>query len=150
MNNFYLDSIRDSQKGYISDPWVFLRELAQNSRDACALEIKIDPGGHGSENEVIIFSDNGRGMTYKEAEKYLFRLYSSSKSKERTSVGMYGVGFWTIMKFEPDEIIIESYSEEEDRWAVTLDGNLDHRRSECKLRNFGTRVTLVRKKKYTN
>ena len=150
MNNFYLDSIRDSQKGYISDPWVFLRELAQNSRDACALEIKIDPGGHGSENEVIIFSDNGRGMTYKEAEKYLFRLYSSSKSKERTSVGMYGVGFWTIMKFEPDEIIIESYSEEEDRWAVILDGNLDHRRSECKLRNFGTRVTLVRKKKYTN
>ncbi len=73
MSNFYLDSIRDSQKGYIDDPWVFLRELAQNSRDSGALEIKIDPGGHGSDNEVIIFSDNGKGMTYKEAEKYLFR-----------------------------------------------------------------------------
>lgn len=150
MGNFYLDSIKDSQKGYIDDPWVFLRELAQNSRDSCALEIKIDPGGHGSENEVIIFSDNGRGMTYREAEKYLFRLYSSSKFKERTSVGMYGVGFWTIMKFEPDEIIIESYSEEEDRWAVILDGNLSHRRVECKLGKFGTRVTLVRKKKYSD
>ncbi|MCK5004009.1 MAG: ATP-binding protein [Candidatus Aminicenantes bacterium] len=150
MSNFYLDSIRDSQKGYIDDPWVFLRELAQNSRDSGALEIKIDPGGHGSDNEVIIFSDNGKGMTYREAEKYLFRLYSSSKFKERTSVGMYGVGFWTIMKFEPDEIMVESYSEEEDKWAVILDGNLNHRSAECKLGKFGTRVTLIRKRVYSD
>jgi len=146
MSNFYLDSIRDSQKGYIDDPWVFLRELAQNSRDSGALEIKIDPGGHGSDNEVIIFSDNGKGMTYREAEKYLFRLYSSSKFKEKTSVGMYGVGFWTVMKFEPDEIKIESYSEEEDKWAVILDGSLNHKSAECKLEKFGTRVTLIRKR----
>lgn len=79
MNKFFLNTIRDSQKGYINDPWVFLRELAQNSRDAGALEIRIDPGGYGSENEVVIFSDNGRGMTFKDAGKYLFRLYSSSK-----------------------------------------------------------------------
>lgn len=150
MNNFYLDSIRDSQKGYIDDPWVFLRELAQNSRDSGALEIKIDPGGFGSDKEVIIFSDNGKGMTYKEAEKYLFRLYSSSKFKERTSVGMYGVGFWTVMKFEPDEIMIESYSEEEDKWAVILDGNLNHRSAECKLGKFGTRVTLMRRRIYSD
>ncbi len=150
MGNFHLDSIRDSQKGYIDDPWVFLRELAQNSRDSGALEIKIDPGGHGSDNEVIIFSDNGKGMTYKEAEKYLFRLYSSSKFKDQTSVGMYGVGFWTVMKFEPDEIIIESYSEEEDKWAVILDGSLNHRRGECNLVKFGTRVTLIRKRIYSD
>ncbi len=150
MNNFYLNSIRDSQKGYISDPWVFLRELAQNSRDSGALEIKIDPGGFGSTNEVIIFSDNGHGMTYKDAEKYLFRLYSSSKVKERSSVGMYGVGFWTILKYEPDEILIESYSEEEEKWAIVLGGDLKHRKIECKLSKFGTRITLIRKKKYSD
>ncbi|MEN8222043.1 MAG: ATP-binding protein [Acidobacteriota bacterium] len=147
MNNFYLDSIRDSQKGYISDPWVFLRELAQNSRDSGALEIKIDPGGHGSENEVVIFSDNGNGMTYRDAQRYLFRLYSSSKFKESSSIGMYGVGFWTVMKYKPDEILIESYSVEEEKWAVVLGRDLKHRRTECKLSNFGTRITLVRKKK---
>ncbi len=124
MNNFYLNSIRDSQKGYINDHWVFLRELAQNSRDAGALEIKIDPGGYGSGNEVVIFSDNGRGMTYRDAEKYLFRLYSSSKFKERSSVGMYGIGFWTVIKYEPEEILIESYSVEEEKWAVLLKGDL--------------------------
>ncbi len=148
MSKFYLDSIRDSQNDYIDDPWIFLRELAQNSRDSGALRIKIDPGGEGSGNEVIIFSDNGKGMTFREAEKYLFRLYSSSKFKERTSVGMYGIGFWTVMKFDPDKIIIESYSEEEDKWAVTLDSDLNHKRTECKLGKFGTRVTLIRKKKY--
>ncbi len=150
MNNFYLNSIRHSQKGYISDPWVFLRELAQNSRDSGALEIKIDPGGHGSDNEVIIFSDNGQGMTYKDAEKYLFRLYSSSKFNERSSVGMYGVGFWTVMKYEPDEILIESYSVEEEKWAVVLGGDLKNRKTECHLSKFGTRITLVRKKKYAD
>jgi len=150
MNNFYLNSIRHSQKGYISDPWVFLRELAQNSRDSGALEIKIDPGGHGSDNELIIFSDNGQGMTYKDAEKYLFRLYSSSKFKERSSVGMYGVGFWTVMKYEPDEILIESYSVEEEKWAIVLGGDLKHKKTECHLSKFGTRITLVRKKKYAD
>ncbi len=149
MNNFFLDRINDSQKNYIDDPWVFLRELAQNSRDAGAFEIKIDSGGSGSGTEVIIFSDNGKGMTYKEARKYLFRLYSSSKLKEKASVGMYGIGFWTVMKYEPDTIIIESYSDEEDKWAVLLDKELNHKRVECNLDKFGTRVTLIRKKHFS-
>jgi len=149
MSNFYLNSISDSQKHYIDDSWVFLRELAQNSRDAGAFEIRIDPGGNGSGTEVIIFSDNGKGMTYKEARKYLFRLYSSSKLKEKASVGMYGIGFWTVMKYQPDTIIIESYSDEEDKWAVSLDKELNHKRVECKLEKFGTRVTLIREKHFS-
>ncbi len=148
MDNFYLESIKDSQKGYSDDPWVFLRELAQNSRDANATEIRIDPGGFGSDNEVVIFSDNGNGMTWKDAKKYFFRLYSSSKFKEKSSVGMYGIGFWTVMKFMPEEILVESFSREEEKWAVLLDKDLNNMKRECKLNRFGTRITLVRNKKF--
>ncbi|MEN8154132.1 MAG: ATP-binding protein [Acidobacteriota bacterium] len=147
-NPYYLERIKDSNHEYIDDPWLFLRELSQNSRDASAREIKIDLGGFGSEKEVIIFSDNGKGMTFKDATKYLFRLYSSSKTYEKYSIGMYGIGFWTIMKFEPDEIRVESYSEEEEKWGISLNSKLEYGKIECQLKRYGTRITLSRKRKF--
>ena len=63
MNKFFLHSIRDSQKGYVSDPWIFLRELAQNSRDSGAMEIRIDSGGSGTTEHgiqtLLYAADNG-------------------------------------------------------------------------------------------
>lgn len=147
-NPFFLERIKDSNNEYIDDPWLFLRELAQNSRDAEAREVKIDLGGFGSGKEVIIFSDNGKGMTYRDASKYLFRLYSSSKTYEKYSIGMYGIGFWTIMRFEPDEIRIESYSEEEEKWGVALNSKLEYGKVDCQLNKYGTRITLSRKSRF--
>jgi len=148
--SFFLEKIRESYRNYGDDPWIFLRELAQNSRDSGAGEIRIDVGGFGEYREVIIFADNGKGMTFKDAEKYLFRLYSSSKSNEKYSLGMYGVGFWSVMKFSPVKILIESYSEAEEKWGIEIGNNLEYRKVECRLEKYGTRITLVRKAKFGN
>lgn len=146
--SFFLGKIRESYKDYGDDPWIFLRELAQNSRDSGAGEIRIDIGGYGENKEVIIFSDNGKGMSFGEAKKYLFRLYSSSKTGEKYSLGMYGVGFWSVMKFSPLKITIESYSEEEEMWGIEIGPDLTYIKTDCRLNRYGTRITLEREAQF--
>ncbi|MEO0815272.1 MAG: ATP-binding protein, partial [Myxococcota bacterium] len=63
---------------YGQDPFVFLRELAQNSRDAGADRIDIEFEAVG-DRWRLCFRDDGAGMSFEEAKRYLFRLYASSK-----------------------------------------------------------------------
>ena len=72
-------------QSYGEDPWFFLRELAQNSRDAGAKNIWIYTEFTQQNEELIIFHDDGGGMTYDHACQYLFRLYASSKSDDKTA-----------------------------------------------------------------
>ncbi|MCP4148912.1 MAG: hypothetical protein GY757_14290, partial [bacterium] len=129
-------------KNYGKDPWFFLRELAQNSRDAGADSITVKAHRSGN-NEIISFEDDGNGMSYTHAQKYLFRLYASSKTNDKSSAGMFGIGFWTIFKFNPHKIIIES-SFKNEKWAVSLDDALNSSSSVCSLSKNGTRISLIR------
>ncbi len=133
---------RQGVKSYGDDPWFFLRELAQNSRDAGALQIHVSASGDG-DREVLVFSDDGRGMDRSHAERFLFRLYASSKETERSSAGMYGIGFWTVLGFEPDRIEVASRAGAH-AWALRLDGDLSVQEAPCDLQTPGTRVTLAR------
>jgi hypothetical protein len=47
-------------------------------------------------------------MSYAHARRYLFALYASSKEQRRDQVGRFGVGFWSILRFEPKRIVIRS------------------------------------------
>ncbi|MFH1529817.1 MAG: transglutaminase domain-containing protein [Pseudomonadota bacterium] len=133
---------RQGVKSYGDDPWFFLRELAQNSRDAGARRIHVSASTDGG-REVLVFSDDGRGMDRAHAEQFLFRLYASSKESERSSAGMYGIGFWTVLGFEPDRIEVASHAGAES-WALRLDGDLSVREAGSDLAAPGTRVTLAR------
>ncbi|MDD5309397.1 MAG: transglutaminase domain-containing protein [Deltaproteobacteria bacterium] len=83
-------------------------------------------------------------MGFAHARRYLFTLYSSSKERERASAGRYGVGFWSVLLFEPARITVESRTARE-AWAVAIDGELeDPRPADCRLTRPGTRVTLRR------
>jgi len=127
---------------YKEDRMVFLRELAQNSRDAGARRIGVSARLDG--NEVIIaLGDDGSGMTFDHARRFLFTLYASSKEEERHAAGRFGVGFWSVLLFNPDRIFIESRTDDGESWAIALDGALEEpRRVECGLGTPGTRVTL--------
>ncbi len=92
---------------YGEDRLVFLRELSQNARDAGASRIDIQTRVEGHDL-VVEFTDDGSGMTYAHARRYLFTLYASSKEGEIRSAGQYGVGFWSLLLFIPDQITIES------------------------------------------
>jgi hypothetical protein len=130
-------------KDYGKEPWYFIRELAQNSRDAGAHTIRVTAGRTTQENEILVFEDDGCGMTYDHAAKYLFRLYASSKANEKYAAGMFGIGFWTVLKFNPQKIIIESNNGSE-TWAVLVDADLNTTPIACHLKDKGTRITLIR------
>lgn len=129
---------------YGEDPFVFLRELAQNARDAEAsrieVELREDPDGF-----ELSFGDDGRGMSFEEARRFLFRLYASSKEGVSESAGRFGVGFWSILRFDPVGFRIESG--QEGRWAVECSGDLSRIEPVEPLSDGpGTRIVLRRRR----
>jgi len=128
---------------YSNDPWFFLRELAQNSRDAGARNIWVSAGTTPQGLETLTFSDDGRGMTLAHARRFLFRLYASDKTADHTAAGKYGIGFWTILRFQPTVIHLQSRRGKKS-WAVELDGELNARPAACLLARSGTTVSLSR------
>jgi hypothetical protein len=130
-------------KTYGDDPWFFLRELAQNSRDASAKAIRVEAQWSADGLERLTFADNGRGMSLAHARRFLFRLYASDKSGDKMSAGKYGIGFWTILRFRPSQICLQSRCGRES-WAVVLDSELRARPAACPLERPGTTVILTR------
>jgi hypothetical protein len=135
--------IEASFREYGSDPWCFLRELAQNSRDADANRIEVTCGRLSSGEEWLTFSDNGRGMNWVAAESFLLRLYASSKNEAHNYAGTFGVGFWTVLLFRPGRIDISSRTDDES-WGLSIDDHLSITPMPCSIANRGTSVTLVR------
>ncbi|MCX6556094.1 MAG: ATP-binding protein [Candidatus Aminicenantes bacterium] len=128
---------------YGDDPWFFLRELAQNSRDASAKAIRVEAQRSADGLESLTFADDGRGMRLAHARRFLFRLYASHKSGDKMSAGKYGIGFWTILRFQPSQICLQSRCGKES-WAVVMDAELRARPTVCPLDRPGTTVILTR------
>jgi transglutaminase-like putative cysteine protease len=128
---------------YGDSPWFFLRELAQNSRDAGARNIRVEAGRTPAGLETLTFADDGRGMSFDHARRFLFRLYASDKAGDRMSAGKYGIGFWTVLGFQPATIALNSRTRK-NSWAVVLNADLEVRPAECSLASPGTTVVLTR------
>ncbi|MBI5507844.1 MAG: ATP-binding protein [Deltaproteobacteria bacterium] len=140
--DFKARAVQESLR-YGQDPWVFLRELAQNARDAKAGQISVLAGVEAGE-EWLSFEDDGHGMDFAHARAYLFRLYASSKENEPDAAGCFGVGFWSVLRFNPTLIEVESRSRGAP-WGVRLSASLDHVEViPCRMKTVGTRVTLRR------
>ncbi len=133
---------------YGSDPWVFVRELLQNARDAGARRVEIEVSRHG-ELERVSCRDDGSGMSYKHARRYLFALYASSKEDSREQAGKFGIGFWSVLRFEPSTITIRSRGARHsggrgDAWQVSLDGGLGSVETGKADLDAGTEIVLER------
>lgn len=128
---------------YGGDTWVFFRELGQNSRDAFATRIDIFARLTGTE-VVLAFADDGRGMTFEHARRYLFRLYASSKDQDPLAAGRYGVGFWSVLRFGPTRLEVHSRTRSE-AWGISLSGDLSSWEVvECRRKRPGTTIVLAR------
>ena len=62
---------------------------------------------HGDRDRVTC-RDDGCGMSYQHARRFLFALYASSKEASREQAGKFGIGFWSVLRFEPSTIVIRS------------------------------------------
>ncbi len=122
-SGFAFRARREAQR-YGGDAWVFVRELLQNARDAGAgrvdWTIVRDTGREG-----VVCRDDGCGMTLDHARRYLFTLYASSKRGSIVDAGRFGVGFWSVLRFEPEIVVVRSRTRD-DAWQATLAGDLGH------------------------
>jgi hypothetical protein len=128
---------------YGSDPWVFLRELLQNARDAGAGRVEITVAA-GADGESITCRDDGCGMSAGHAERYLFSLYASSKEDDERQVGQFGVGFWSVLRFRPRRIVIRSRPRHGGGWQVELERRLESAAFAPCAMEPGTEIVLER------
>lgn len=107
---------------YGSDPFVLVRELLQNARDAGASSVAFETGVAGG---LVRLScrDDGHGLTFEEAERDLFTLYASRKT--RADAGRFGVGFWSVLLFQPTRLIVRSWPRKGAPWEAEWDGALE-------------------------
>jgi hypothetical protein len=140
----FLARARREAARYGGDPLVFLRELVQNARDAgataVAIDVEADPRGCR-----LRCRDDGAGMTEAHARAYLFRLYASSKGQVGEA-GRFGVGFWSVLRFEPDRLVVRSRAAGQAAWGIAMDGALSRIEAAPPGPGFtaGTEVVLER------
>lgn len=147
--NDFRERARVEADRYGPDPWIFVRELLQNARDAGARTVAfaVDEGPGGTR---VRCRDDGEGMNYEHARRFLFSLYASSKEDRANQVGRFGVGFWSILRFEPQRIVIRSRPRPqpgkpiEPGWQVVLDGALAQGERATIDMEPGTEVWLER------
>ena len=128
---------------YGGDAWVFLRELVQNARDAGATWVDITAERIECVDRVAV-RDDGAGMSLEHARRYLFKLYASSKRGDDLA-GRFGVGFWSVLRFQPERIDVCSSPRSGARpWGRRLRGDLEEvGKLQCTL-SRGTEVVLER------
>ena len=139
----FLQRARLEAARYGSDRWVFIRELLQNARDAGAHHVSITTSKTGGRDRVTCL-DDGTGMVFEHARRYLFALYSSSKRGRSRTAGRFGIGFWSVLRFDPEEIVVRSRCGRAEGWAVRLDGRLQDVKREPAAMRPGTEIVLVR------
>jgi len=83
-------------------------------------------------------------MSFDHARRYLFTLYASSKSGQSDTAGRFGIGFWAVLRFDPDEVVVRSAPEGEPGWQLRMSGDLEEiERSESSIAD-GTEIELTR------
>lgn len=140
----FAERARREAARYGGGPWVWVRELLQNARDARARSVRFASRVEQGELQVAC-RDDGDGMTFEHARRYLFRLYASSKDGRRGQAGRFGVGFWSVLAWEPRSIVVRSWPRRGEPWEVELDGQpelLARRRPAAA--GHGTEVLLRR------
>ena len=148
-------------KHLYSSEEIFLRELLQNAKDAITLrQIKEETFSAGKvkvevvpaeDKSVLIFEDNGNGLTLEEVESFLSVIGSSSKKdltdfqmRDQSFVGQFGIGLLSCFMIS-DKITLlskSSNSKKAVKWEATIDGTYAAVELENSSMETGTKIFL--------
>lgn len=127
-----------------SDPFAFYRELVQNAIDAGSERVEISlrfepalPRGLAT----VQVQDWGEGMNREVIERFLLTKFRSSKEKDPTKIGKFGIGFMSVFAPGPELVVVETGRGDE-AWRLLL--HPDHRYELLRRPEAmrGTRVVL--------
>ena len=104
------------------------------------IELKRSEDGGFMDLQAIRYAGMVTGMTFEHAKRYLFALYASSKESGSGMAGRFGVGFWSVLRFDPGRIVVRSWPRRGAAWEVELDGALTDAvvRAPSERRRHGT------------
>lgn len=129
---------------------VSLGEVKNSNQDEYKIDVTID-----KENQLLIFEDNGIGMTEEEVEKYINQVafsgaedfvnkYKDKVSEESDIIGHFGLGFYSaFMVAKKVQIDTLSYKENEQAIRWISEGQTEYEIGQSDSRKErGTTITL--------
>jgi molecular chaperone HtpG len=148
-------------KHLYSSEEIFIRELLQNSTDAISLrksELTSNIEGtinveliDSKDRKVIVFEDNGVGLTLEEVEIFLSVIGSSSKKgiinlnqADNSFIGQFGIGLLSCFMVS-NKITLISKSQKSDhavKWEASIDGTYKSSTLESNNLETGTKIFL--------
>jgi molecular chaperone HtpG len=92
-----------------ADIHAFYRELVQNSIDAGSpsIEVELDYDRDAQRMNVSV-KDRGGGMTRDIVENQLLVLFRSTKEKDKTKIGKFGIGFASVLAPNPEVVKVHT------------------------------------------
>ena len=92
-----------------ADPKAFFRELVQNAIDAGspAIDVKLEYD-EATQRMRASVKDRGCGMTREVIENQLLVLFRSTKEKDKTKIGKFGIGFMSVLSPNPEVVAVHS------------------------------------------
>ena len=134
----------ESLVGQFDDPYVFVRELIQNSLDAGAAVIDVDMHWEAGTLTIAVV-DDGEGMDRSIIEDYLLTLFRSTKERDRTRIGKFGIGFVSLFAMKPQQVVVDTGRDLV--WhRVVFDAQFDYTLLHNEAPFEGTTVTLTLKR----
>ena len=121
-----------------SSPQVFIRELLQNGADAIVARNHLDPDFQGEmtidlsqtkDGPLLIFKDNGIGLTEEEVHLFLATIGQTSKRDEwfvqrSDFIGQFGIGLLSCFVVS-DDVVVRTRSAKEDAKTIEWRGRAD-------------------------
>jgi molecular chaperone HtpG len=92
-----------------ADIYAFYRELVQNSIDAGTPNVNIVIAYDRVTQQITVeVRDRGEGMTRDILENQLLVLFRSTKEKDDTKIGKFGIGFASVLAPNPDVVSVHT------------------------------------------
>ncbi len=149
MSDTEIDGVVQRLVDQFASAYDFLREVVQNSMDAGSDIVDVRLYTHpGDDESSAVFeleiADAGRGMDEQIIDTQLTRLFSSSKSGDRTMAGGFGIGFVSIFAWRPQRVLVQTGRREE-AWEVEFFGDRRFEKVPLDQPLEGTVVRLFRR-----
>jgi molecular chaperone HtpG len=92
-----------------ADRFAFLRELVQNAIDAGTdvVEVRLEHD-HAAGMMKVSVRDHGEGMTRDIVENQLLVLFRSTKEKDESKIGKFGIGFASVLAPGPSIVVVQT------------------------------------------